>query len=262
MTLDRKSPYLAGFIVAAAYTLAYGPAQANERLVSGSVGFGVSYGPTFLGSDENESTLFPILDLEIGRYGFLNQRGLGLQNSNVVGDGNLSYGIGLGYDFEERIAADDRRLTGLPDVEAGAAATVFVEYEVGHLAYGLEVQHGLADDGHEGTRAKLYGTYSAQLSGRVRVSATPYLVWADDAWMEAYFSVTADQSATSGLAAYDASSGLAQGGIALTGSYALSERTVLFTSLDIATLTGDAKDSSVSLDDTQASISTGVMFRF
>ena len=70
-----------------------------------------------------------------------------------------------------------------------------------------------------------------------------------------------DQGFASGLAAFDPRSGLAQAGVTLTGSYALTERTTLFTSLDLSSLVGDAKDSSVSFEDTQVIISTGVLFR-
>ena len=239
------------------------PALAEDRLISGMVGGGLSYGSTFLGSDESEVGFIPLIDLEIGSYGFLNQRGIGLQNSTTLQNRELRYGLGIGYDFEERISKDDNRLNGLPDVEAGALATLFVEYDIGRLTYGFEVQRGLSDDGPKGTRAKLYGTYRSQFgnSNRLQVSTTPYLALADDAWMDAFFSVTGDQALTSGLAAFDPKSGLAQAGVTLTGSYALSERTTLFTSLDLSTLAGDAKDSSLSFEDTQVSISTGVLFR-
>ncbi|MQQ08471.1 MipA/OmpV family protein [Epibacterium sp. SM1979] len=262
MNLDIPSHARAATSFAILVSLIAPAAHAQDRGVRGAVGLGVSYGPTFLGSDEQESNLIPILDLEIGRYGFLNQRGLGLQNSNKFGSGDLKYGFGLGYDFEERIAADEPNLNGLPDIEAGAIATLFVEYETGPLTYGVELQHGLSDEGSDGTQVKLFGTYSAQVNNRMRLSATPYFIWADDSWMDTYFSVTPTQSVASGLATFDANSGVAQGGIVLTGSYALRPRTILFTSLDVSTLTGDAKDSSVSLEDTQTSLTAGVLFRF
>lgn len=238
------------------------PAAAQDGFVSGVAGLGLSYGPSFLGSDESETGVIPIFDLKIGSYGFFNQRGLGLQNAVELGAGTLRYGAGIGYDFEERIAADDARLTGLPDVEAGTSANAFVEYETGPLAFGLDLQKGLSSDGPEGLRAKLYGSYGTQLNERTRLSVSPYVIWADDDWMDAYFTVTPGQAATSGLAAFDASSGLAQGGVTFTGSYAVSARAVFFASLDFSTLAGDAKDSSLSFDDTQTSLSTGIMFRF
>ncbi len=262
MNLNVQSHVRAATGVAIAASLVSTAALAQERLVRGAVGFGVSSGPTFPGSDERESNLIPILDLEIGRYGFLNQRGLGLKTTRTLPAGDLQFGVGIGYDFDERIAADDPRLSGFPDIEASPVATVFVEYETGPLAYGIEVQHGLSDEGHDGTKATLFGTYSAQVNSRVRFSATPYLVWTDDDWMASYFSVTPVQSAASGLATFDASSGFAKGGVTLTGSYALRPRTLLFTSLDVSTLTGDAKDSSVSFDDTQTSLTAGVLFQF
>jgi outer membrane scaffolding protein for murein synthesis (MipA/OmpV family) len=264
MKVDQMQKMLIGPIMLMLLAGTSAPALAKDRLISGMVGVGLSYGSTFPGSDESEVGFIPLIDLEIGRYGFLNQRGIGLQNSTTLQNGELRYGLGLGYDFDERISKDDARLNGLPDVKAGALATLFMEYEVGRLTYGFEVQRGLSDDGPKGTLAKLYGTYSRQIgnSNRVQVSATPYLALADDAWMDAFFGVTGDQALASGLTAFDPGSGLAQAGVTLTGSYALTERTILFTSLDLSTLAGDAKDSSISFEDTQVSISTGVLFRF
>ena len=48
------------------------------------VGGGLSYGSTFFGSDESDLGFIPLIDLEIERYGFLNQRGIGLQNSTTM----------------------------------------------------------------------------------------------------------------------------------------------------------------------------------
>jgi len=264
MKVDQMQKMLIGPIMLMLLAGTSAPALAKDRLISGMVGVGLSYGSTFPGSDESEVGFIPLIDLEIGRYGFLNQRGIGLQNSTTLQNGELRYGLGLGYDFDERISKDDARLNGLPDVKAGALATLFMEYEVVRLTYGFEVKRGLSDDGPKGTLAKLYGTYSRQIgnSNRVQVSATPYLALADDAWMDAFFGVTGDQALASGLTAFDPGSGLAQAGVTLTGSYALTERTILFTSLDLSTLAGDAKDSSISFEDTQVSISTGVLFRF
>lgn len=237
-------------------------AFAEDSLIRGSIGLGVSYGPSFLGSHDSESGVIPIIDLEIGRYGFVNQRGVGLHNSSTLGGGTLKYGVGLGYDFDERLTKDNAVLAGLDGIEAGAVATLFADYETGRWSFDLELQKGLSDEGHEGTLVKVSGTYGAQISQRVRVSATPYVKWADEAWMDSYFTVTPAQSLTSGYTAFEAGSGFAQGGITLTASYALRPKTIVFTSLDMSTLMGDAKDSSLSFEDTQTSLSTGVMFRF
>lgn len=224
---------------------------------------GLSYAPTFLGSDESETSAFPVIDLTIGRYGFFNQRGLGLQNGLDLNGGRLSYGIGIGYDFEERIAKDDTRLAGLNDVEAGAIVTLFAEYETaGSISFGVDLQRGLSSDGHEGTRIKAHASYDMNLSERAGLSVSPYLVWADDSWMSAFYGISAPEAQASGLGAFDAGSGLAEGGVTLSANYTLNPRTILFSSLDFARLSGDARDSSISFDDTQTRFSAGVMFRF
>lgn len=237
-------------------------AQAQDRLISGGIGLGLTYGPSFLGSDTSEASAFPVIDLTIGRYGFFNQRGLGLQNDVDLQGGRLNYGIGIGYDFEERIASDDARLTGLGDVEAGANVTLFAEYETGAMRFGIDLQRGLSSDGHEGTRIKAQASYDWDLSQRAGLTLSPYLVWADDSWTNAFYGVTAQESQASGLAEFNAGSGLSEGGVSLSASYALTPRTILFSSVEVARLTGDAKDSSVSFDDSQVRFSTGLIIGF
>ena len=77
---------------------------------------------------------------------------------------------------------DDARLDDLPDVETGALATLFMEYDIRCLTFGFEARRGLSDDGPKGTLAKLYSTFRNQFgnSNRVKVSATPYLALAGD----------------------------------------------------------------------------------
>lgn len=237
-------------------------AQAQDRLISGGIGIGLAYSPSFPGAGTSDTSAFPVIDLTIGRYGFFNQRGLGLQNGVELQDRRLTYGIGIGYDFDERRAEEDTRLTGLADVEPGANVTLFAEYETGAMRFGVDLQRGLSSDGHEGTRIKAQASYDWELSPRAGMTLTPYLVWADDNWMSAFYGVTAQESHASGLTEFHADSGLSEGGVTLSASYALSPRTILFSSLEVARLTGDAKDSSVSFDDTQTRFASGLMFRF
>lgn len=237
-------------------------AMAQDSFISGGIGLGLEYGPSFPGASTSDTSAFPVIDLTFGQYGFFNQRGLGLQNGVELQGGRLTYGIGVGYDSEERIASDDARLNGLADVEAGANVTLFAEYEIGAMRYGLDLQRSLSSDGHEGTRIKAQASYDWDLSPRAGLTLAPYLVWADDNWTNGFYGVTAQESQASGLTEFHAGSGLSEGGVTLSASYALTPRTILFSSLEVARLIGDAKDSSISFDDTQTRFAAGLMFRF
>lgn len=237
-------------------------AQDAGRGLTGVVGLGVGSGPEFSGSDETSTNVFPIFDLTWRNRYFLNQRGLGIYALRNFGANDLSVGVAIGYDFNERLAEDDARLSGLTDVEAGALLTAFVEYDAGIADLEFEVSHGLSSDGHEGTRATAAAEFGFAVGGGVRLTAKPFLTWADGSYTQAFYGVSVAEAATSSFSAFDAGSGFERIGIELQASYDLTARTGVFLGVEHSRLLGDAQDSAISFDDTQTEISTGVVFRF
>lgn len=249
--------------LAAAVTAFFGaPALAGEKDLTGVIGLGMSYGPEFFGSDDSSASAFPVISLVWQDRYFLDDRGLGFYALRNHGAGELSAGLAIGYDFDERTAADDPRLTGLRDVEAGAMLTAFLEYDLGFADFGLELNRGLESAGHEGTRATMSLEFSRQVNSRLSLSAAPYLVWADSSYSQAFYGVNASEAAVSPLAGFEAGSGFERVGIELEATYALNDRTGIFLGLNHAELMGDAKDSPVAFDTGQTGISTGIYFRF
>ncbi|AUQ99907.1 putative protein MipA [Phaeobacter inhibens] len=237
-------------------------ASAEGKSLTGVIGLGASYGPEFPGSDESSSSAFPIFNLTWRDRVFLNQRGLGVYALRNYGAGDLSLGFAVGYDFDERLAEDDVRLTGLRDVEAGALFTAFIEYDLGIADLEFDISHGLSDGGHEGTRATLATEFSTAVSPRLSLSAKPFVTWADSSYNQAFYGVSAAEAGASSFARYEAGSGLERAGIQLQASYTLSERTGVFLGVSHAELMGDAKDSPIVFDSGQTQISSGIFFRF
>lgn len=238
------------------------PSLAQNKPLTGVLGIGAAYGPEFSGSDESSASAFPIISLTWKDRYFLNEKGLGVYALRNYGRGEASLGFAIGYDFNERAAADDPRLTGLSDVETGALLTVFAEYGLGIADLEFEVSHGLGSDGHEGTLATLAAAFETQATPRLSLSAKPFVTWADSSYTQAFYSVTAAEAAASSFARYEAGSGIERAGIELRAAYAVTERTGVFLGVTHAELLGDARESPVAFDSGQTVISSGVFFRF
>lgn len=237
-------------------------AEEPERKLTGMIGFGVSSAPLFSGSDKTSTGVFPIIDLTWSDRYFVNEHGLGFYALRDFGPGDLSLSLAIGYDFDERLAEDDTRLTGLKDVEAGTIVSAMLEYDAGFADLELELNHGLSNDGHKGTRATFAAEFAKPIGKRARVSANPFLTWADGSYNSAFYGVTAREATRSSFQAFDAGAGLQRVGLELQTSYRLTSRSGIFLSVEYSRLIGDAKDSPITFDDTQTSISSGVFYRF
>lgn len=240
----------------------YAFANDTGRDLSGVIGIGISSAPEFSGSDDEATDFFPIIDLIWRDRYFLNNRGFGFYALRNAGARDVSVSFAIGYDFDERLAEDDDRLTGLRDVEAGALLSAGLEFDVGVAEVEVELNHGISSKGHEGTRATIGAEFSRVAGDRLRLSAKPFLVWSDGSYASAFYGVSAQEAVTSSFAAYEAGSGFERVGIELQASYSLTPRTALFVGIEHFQLLGDAKDSPISFDDSQTEISTGVIFRF
>ena len=107
----------------------------------------------------------------------------------------------------------------------------------------LEVVHGVTD-GHNG----LTGTVSAGLLkpfNDFTLGGSASLGFSSDDYASAYFSVSAAESARTGLAQYDAEGGARNVGLNLFSSYALTERWSLTGFANYSRLIGDAADSPI-----------------
>jgi len=80
--------------------------------------------------------------------------------------------------------------------------------------------------------------------------------------MQAYFGVTPEQSARSGLARYDAGAGLKRADFSISATYMLDESWMVRGEAGVGVLLGDAADSPVVLEKIQPSGMLLVGYRF
>lgn len=158
---------------------------------------------------------------------------------------------------------DGKRLWGLGDVDGGLVVGGYMAYRIGvlkpYLSYHHEVTGG--DTGgvlRFGTEAIWNLGRGTEIIGNVGAS------WADQRYMDAYFSVTPGQSAASfaGLPVYDAGAGVKDVFVGASAKVALSELWTLSLSGRYAHLVGDAGDSPITESEHQLSMALGLTYRF
>jgi len=217
--------------------------------------------PKFEGSKDYEVTGAPIVAPAGGsESGVVQFKGIDDLRFRLLNHSGFEAGPLVGYRFD-RNEDDADRLTGLGDVDGGLVVGGYVAYTIGMVKPFLSYHHQVTGDDTGGI---------ARFGLESRIPVTPWLTltatggatWADDDYMQSYFGVTAAQSAASGLAAFDADSGVKDVFFGLTGDIPVAERWSLKLSGRYAHLLGDAADSPIVETESQWMGAVGLTYRF
>lgn len=229
------------------------------------VGGFVFVSPKYEGSDEYEVSGFPILapaGYGIGDDGYVQFRGpddLRMRLLNVVG---FEAGPLIGWRFD-RDQDDSTRLYGLGDVDGGVVVGGYLGYRSGPFMPFVSYHHQVSGDDTGGV-IRFGAEAKTMLPRGIAVAATVGASYADDDYMDAYFSVTPLQSANSlaGLRAYDAEAGIKDVYIGVTADVPVSSNWTLKLSGRYAHLLGDVADSPVVESESQLFGGVGLTYRF
>ena len=196
--------------------------------------------PTYQGSDRYMLRPIPLFDVRKAgtpprfhapRDGF----GFGLYD-----DGRFRVGPAVKIRFP-RDESDDGDLRGL-DVDWAIEAGAFADYWVTPwLRTRAEVRQGFG--GHHGIVSDLSADVVVPVTPVLTLSGGPRLTLATDKAQDPYFSVTAAQSAISGLPVYTAKGGVQSWGVGGQARYAWSLQWTTYTYLEYQRLSGDAANS-------------------
>jgi outer membrane scaffolding protein for murein synthesis (MipA/OmpV family) len=184
-----------------------GAAHADEPPVNNewkvSVGPGLYVFPKFPGSSHLQVLPFPVQDISWKDLVF--SQGPDVLGVNVLHGENYHLGMSVSFDFQSRSSSDDARLKGLPDVHYGPKLRLFGDYTVWAFTGALAAYQDIAGTG-QGLTATADLFVSAPI-GNWFISMGPGLTWANAAYTQTLFGVTAQQSAASGLQRYDTGPG-------------------------------------------------------
>ncbi|BDA86942.1 MltA-interacting MipA family protein [Aureimonas sp. SA4125] len=246
----------AGAADVAVYDEAPVVAAASNTDIVIELGLGGRISPEYEGSKDYEVSPFPIISL-----GYLNIPGVLEIGSLSPQGGGLSIGPSFGY-VGERESRDYDELTGLSDVDATYEAGIKVGYEWQYAeVYGAA---RYAFGGGEGFVGEVGANAIARPMQELELKAGPFASFASEDYTEAYFGVSAADSISSGLAAYDPDGGFKSVGVAASARYEFRPDWFLNADASYSRFVGDAEDSPIVAvgDDNQYTFGLGLSKRF
>jgi outer membrane scaffolding protein for murein synthesis (MipA/OmpV family) len=215
-----------------------------------TLGAGAMYHPDYEGSDDYEVDALPLL--AINYRDFIKLRGpalsvdfLGLSHSQLAE--NLSVGALVKFDMG-READDNPVLRQLNEIDKGAEAGLFAEYQLGPVTFEMTAVHDLGTR-HEGTLAELKIGYRRMLTARLHGQLGVMATWADDNYTQSYFGISATEAQASGLRPFAAKGGVKDAGVGASLNYIINENWRVTGLLAYRRLLGDAADSPLVADE-------------
>jgi len=163
--------------------------------ISGSLGGIALIRPVYEGSKEYEVDPLPMLDIPIGKFGFLDSdRGLGIY---LLKHRSLEFGGSLGY-YESREEADSDKLIGLGQIDDGIDGRMFANLILGHYSLSFQIRNDLSSN-HDGTLFDVGASYTFKPLPFADWKFKMGMTYADENYMQTYFGVTQEQVNRSGL---------------------------------------------------------------
>ncbi len=217
-----------------------------------TIGIGGGVAPDYEGSNEYRAIPLPLFDL---RY-----NGLSLRTSkfgveaDVLPSEAIQAGPIVRYNTGRDSGVDDDIVRLLPEVDGSVELGAYAATGLPLSVIGIESPsivtaragflQGL-DGGHEGLTVEGSLGLITPVSERLTVIGSLSATYMSEDYADSFFSVTPAGSAASGLAAFDAGSGIKDVGVSLIGSYEMTDTWSLYGIANYTRLLGDAADSPV-----------------
>lgn len=219
------------------------------------LGAGVLVKPRYDGSDSYLFSPMPII--AVGRFYV---PGLG-----QVADGQKQTGVFFYPSFNfvgERKPSDDKDLRGTRKINWAFEAGLGAGFQGENFRVFAEVRQGF--NGHKGQVGQIGADLITRPMDRLEWSIGPRVGFASSKYMDTYFSVSAAESAASGLSQFKAGGGFKSVGVETRFSYDLNDKVKLHLQGGYDRLIGDAGKSPLVKkgDRNQFNIGTGVTYRF
>ncbi len=226
------------------------------------IGAGVGTAPDYPGGDNYKDLVLPVFQIKYKDQITLDPLGLRVR---VWKSDNWRLRLVAGVS-ESRKADSSSAVSRLPDVDRGINAGFVLEGRIaGPLAFRLNGRKEFAG-GHNGvTVTPSLGIVLRDKKETFSVIPEIAVTWGNNRYMDAFFSVTPQGSAASGLGIYNASSGFREAAVRATASYNISKDWTLLARVQAAQLLSEAKRSSIvrqAGDSFQGLVGVGVMYTF
>ncbi|OUL73064.1 MipA/OmpV family protein [Paraburkholderia hospita] len=168
------------------------------------IGPGVVITPLYPGSRELRVFPYPALDISYDDRVF--SQGPDVLGLNVLRSEDYHVGAALSFDFQSRQEKDDPHLHGLGNVDGGPKLKLFADYTVWMFTGSVAMYQDIA--GHGQGKTVVTDLYASLPVGGWLFSMGPGFTWADAEYTRTFFGVSSQQSAASGLPAYNTGAGI------------------------------------------------------
>ena len=227
-----------------------------------TLGLGAAAVPDYEGSEDYKAAPLPIARATKGyQYGQLFG---GKVTSNLIPHPNFRAGLVLDY-IPKRDDVENNRVDNLKTVDASLMVGGLVGYDLhlnpGTLGFEVELTHDVID-GNDGWLLQPEVRYRRKLSEDWGLHVASTLTYASDNYMDSYFSISAADSARSGLPTYDASDGIKDVGVNMALTYSFTEHWAVGGIVAYKRLLNDAEDSPVTKVGDENQYVAGLFFTY
>jgi len=221
----------------------------SQNAADGTGFFGVSGALTseYPGSSEEEFLVLPYLSLNnVKGFDFfgtaLTYRLIETGTGEGLGKWSLRAGPSATYQGG-RDSDESVNLNGFEDVDGSLPIGGYIRSTIGPVGLGLNVAQDILG-GHGGLVADAsVGTFIPL--GNLKIQPSASISWANNNYNDSFFSVTPDQAATSGLAEFDAGSGIYAYSVGVVSWVEIQEKYAISVFANYRWFTGDAADSPI-----------------
>lgn len=229
------------------------------------IGIGARVRPAYEGADSGRGEAIPYLRLYGDHLFARTTQGMLEGGWRTRPYGAWVFGAQVAYE-DGRVTDDSAFLKGhrFDDLDPGASVGLHAEgdWKIGAMPLNALVRYRQNIDSDQGAQADLRLTAGILSHWGVEAGVFGQLTWANSNSMQSYFGITPQQSAVTGLQAYNAGSGLRYVQLGLLGSVNLSEHWLIPWGASMQRLQGDAGDSPIVQDRTNWTINAGIAYRF
>jgi outer membrane scaffolding protein for murein synthesis (MipA/OmpV family) len=220
------------------------------------LGGGAIIAPKYEGSDEFKIIPVPFVTATFRDTVTIDPTGADIA---VYDHGPFALSARLGYEMGRK-EDDSNHLRGLGDVDMGATVGAKAAMKFGPAEIFAQLDKTIG--GSDGLLGTVGIEVTQPLSQSLMIGASASVIFADENHMQAYFGVTPEQAARSGLARYDAGAGLKRADFSVSATYMLNENWMVRGQAGVGILVGDAADSPIVVDKIQPSGMLLVGYRF
>jgi outer membrane scaffolding protein for murein synthesis (MipA/OmpV family) len=224
-----------------------GAVSVQAAVESAYLGLGPVIFPDYEGSDDYAIFVAPLANVKWDNHMYINLQATQAWAS-IIPSATWIGGPVVEFIPKRGSNVDNSAVSDLDTVDASLMAGGFFGFQVGHWTAMLEAMWDVAS-GNKGAIARLRCDYLVPLNDKVYMKFRFFSTYAESDYMDAYFTITPEESLKSGLDTFSADSGIKDAGGTLFVSYSPWQKWDIVCAGQYTRLFYDAKNSPVTDDE-------------